>query len=446
MAIVQKTVFISYRRRNVPWALAIHQNLKVRGFDVFFDFMSIASGDFEQVITENIAARAHFLVLLTPSALDGCEKPGDWLRREIEMAVDTRRNIVPIMLEGFDFGAPESVKYLTGKLENLQHYNGLRLPADYFEEGMTRLCERYLNVPREAVIHPLSQPVEREVNRQQAAAAQKPIVTQTELTAQEWFERGFLAVEINEQIRCYNEAIQRDPKYADAYNNRGNSYANLRQHERAIQNFDKAIQINPEFAEAYANRGNGYAELSQHERAIQDFDKAIEINSVLAGAYSNRGYSYAAIGQHERAFADFDKAIEIDPEYATAYSNRGYNYAIVGQHERAVQDYNKAIEIDPEFVIAYSNRGYSYASLGQHECAIQDYDTAIQINPEYTNSYYNKACSFGLQGKAEDTVVWLREALIRDRDEFYEIGKTDADFDLIRGEKVFKALMDEFEC
>jgi hypothetical protein len=46
---VEKTVFISYRRTNVPWAVAVFQHLTYHGFDVFFDFMGIASGDFERV-------------------------------------------------------------------------------------------------------------------------------------------------------------------------------------------------------------------------------------------------------------------------------------------------------------------------------------------------------------------------------------------------------------
>ena len=69
---IEKTVFISYRRANVPWALAIFQNLTNHGYDVFFDYNGIASGDFERVIIDNIVSRAHFLVLLTPSALDRC--------------------------------------------------------------------------------------------------------------------------------------------------------------------------------------------------------------------------------------------------------------------------------------------------------------------------------------------------------------------------------------
>jgi TIR domain-containing protein len=98
---IEKTVFISYRRKNAPWALAIFQDLTHHGYDVFFDYHGIASGDFERVILGNIKARAHFLVVLTPSALERCDEPADWLRREIETALDIQRNIVPLMLEGF---------------------------------------------------------------------------------------------------------------------------------------------------------------------------------------------------------------------------------------------------------------------------------------------------------------------------------------------------------
>jgi TIR domain len=42
---VEKTVFLSYRRTNFPWALNIYQNLTQHGYDVFFDYSGIASGD-----------------------------------------------------------------------------------------------------------------------------------------------------------------------------------------------------------------------------------------------------------------------------------------------------------------------------------------------------------------------------------------------------------------
>src|SRR4051794_16237870 len=149
---IEKTVFISYRRTNIPWALAIFQNLTQHGYDVFFDYNGIASGDFERVILGNIVARAHFLVLLTPSALARCRNTGDWLRREIETALESKRNVVPLMLEGFDFGSPQIANHLSGKLSALKGYNGLSVPPEYFAAAMERLRTKYLSVPLRAVL------------------------------------------------------------------------------------------------------------------------------------------------------------------------------------------------------------------------------------------------------------------------------------------------------
>lgn len=145
---IEKTVFISYRRTNFPWALAIYQDLTYHGYDVFLDYKSIPSGDFEQVIVENIKSRAHFIVILTPSAVERCNEPDDWLRRELEIALDNKRNIIPLRLESFDFGSPETLKALTGKLASLSKYQAPSVSAEYFDEAMARLrSNNYLNRP-----------------------------------------------------------------------------------------------------------------------------------------------------------------------------------------------------------------------------------------------------------------------------------------------------------
>jgi len=145
MGRIEKTVFISYRRTNLPWALFVYQNLTMHGFDVFFDYQSIDSGNFESVILDNIRARAHFIIILTPSALENCNKTGDWLRREIETAIDENRNIIPFMVDNFDFGSQAVKNALTGKLKILSTYNGLPVHNAYVFEAMERLRNRFLN-------------------------------------------------------------------------------------------------------------------------------------------------------------------------------------------------------------------------------------------------------------------------------------------------------------
>jgi tetratricopeptide (TPR) repeat protein len=248
---IEKTVFISYRRTNAPWALAIFQDLKYNGYDAFFDFQGIASGDFERVILENVRARAHFLILLTPSALERCGERGDWLRREIETEMDTRRNVVPLMLDNFDFTAPSIVSQLTGQLAALKDYNGLHVPADYFPEAMGRLRERFLNVPLEAVLHPASASARQAAKAQQAAATAAPAVAQEELTAQGWFEKGFEAADWDEQVRCYTEAIRLKPDYADAYINRGTARSDKGDFDGALTDCGEALRLKPDSAIAY---------------------------------------------------------------------------------------------------------------------------------------------------------------------------------------------------
>ncbi|MBV7326671.1 tetratricopeptide repeat protein [Chloroflexi bacterium TSY] len=46
------------------------------------------------------------------------------------------------------------------------------------------------------------------------------------------------------------KVLELDPTNAAAYNNRGNRYAVLQQHERAIRDYDQAIQLNPDYATA----------------------------------------------------------------------------------------------------------------------------------------------------------------------------------------------------
>jgi len=170
MARIEKTVFISYRRTDVYTALAVYQDLTDKGYDVFFDYTSIPSGDFEQIIISNIRARAHFVLILTPTALDRCNEPGDWLRREIETAIDEKRNVIPLFFKGFKFGAPSVAEKLTGKLASINRYNGLNVHEDYFHAAMERLSSQFLNVPSSAVLHPISHDVQKAVKAEQIAA------------------------------------------------------------------------------------------------------------------------------------------------------------------------------------------------------------------------------------------------------------------------------------
>jgi len=325
MARIEKTVFISYRRTNYWAALAVYQNLHSNGFDAFFDYKSIPSGDFAQVITENVTSRAHFVIILSPSALERCNEPGDWLRREIETAIDYQRNIIPLMIEGFQFGSQTTLQALTGKLMGLKNYNAISIPVEYFDDAMNKLrSDRFLSRPLESVSHPVST-VTKQITEEQILAANKAEPVQEEqLTATEWFERAYVFNEdknFDEALRCYNEAIRLDPDLDIAYNNLGNLlYEHFKRYDDAEAAYRKAIELNPSDATAYSNLGNLLSEqFKRYHDAEAAYRKAIELNPLFRSAYYNLACLKSITGDIKSAFEFLEKASKLegfDPAWA----------------------------------------------------------------------------------------------------------------------------------
>ena len=53
--------------------------------------------------------------------------------------------------------------------------------------------------------------------------------------------------DFSDAIEDYTKAIELDPDYADAYNNRGYAYYLLEQYGKALNDYDKAIELDPNY-------------------------------------------------------------------------------------------------------------------------------------------------------------------------------------------------------
>ena len=124
--------------------------------------------------------------------------------------------------------------------------------------------------------------------------------------------RKFLDKNDNEEaIKLFNEAIELNPNYSEAYYDRGLAYFDLGQKERTIQDYSKAIELVPDNFFYYESRGECYQELKQYEKAIQDFSKAIELVPDNPRMYKRRSDCYQALGDEAKAQTDFKKAKEL---------------------------------------------------------------------------------------------------------------------------------------
>ena len=169
----QKTVFISYRRAiSKHLARSIYQDLKMNGWDVFLDVNTIDSGDFDRIILNQIGARAHFILIISPGSLERCANSDDWVLREIQEAVRLERNIVPIIEEGADFDhemgyLPADVRAIVSKK------NALPLHHFYFDAAVEMLRTRFLKTPEYITITTPPAAERVEVQRRMAALEAK---------------------------------------------------------------------------------------------------------------------------------------------------------------------------------------------------------------------------------------------------------------------------------
>ena len=106
------------------------------------------------------------------------------------------------------------------------------------------------------------------------------------------------------------------------YNIRGHVYyIDKGEIDRAIEDFNKAIELNPEFDIAYNNRGVACIGKGEFDRAIEDYSKAIELNQDYAEAYYNRGETWLCLEEWEKAKSDLTVAKDLGADIIVGFSH-----------------------------------------------------------------------------------------------------------------------------
>ena len=149
----------------------------------------------------------------------------------------------------------------------------------------------------------------------------------------------------DEIIEYFNERSYREIKVdPEIWNHVGFAYAIKEDWDNAIPAFERAISLDPRYAEAFFNRGEAY----------------------LVKAQKNRDQDLAML-----ASESFKKAIEMDPEYAPAYFSLGKIYRQMGDVDGAIYCWEKAVEFQSDFALALFYLGEAYLAKGDKTKALE---------------------------------------------------------------------------
>ena len=139
-------IFISYRRDGgFETAKYLYDNLTRDGYSVTFDIDTLRNGRFDEALLSRIDECKDFILVLSRGCFDrtldpNCPRENDWMRQELAHALATKKNVVPIMLDGFGgfpAGLPDDIK-------DVARFNGPSCVPEYIDSFYERLKAKFL--------------------------------------------------------------------------------------------------------------------------------------------------------------------------------------------------------------------------------------------------------------------------------------------------------------
>lgn len=163
-------------------------------------------------------------------------------------------------------------------------------------------------------------------------------------------------------------------------------------YENAIHFYTVAIEKNPKAAMSYYNRGIARDTANDLRGALDDFDKSIMYRTDYPESYYARGYVRSRMQMYSEAVNDYMKVIEYNPKHAEAYNNMGALKNECKDYEGAIKSFDKALEINGSFANAYFNRGIAKINSGDTEGACKDWKKASVLGNTYAYKFIEKHC------------------------------------------------------
>jgi tetratricopeptide (TPR) repeat protein len=184
-----------------------------------------------------------------------------------------------------------------------------------------------------------------------------------------------------EAANLFKEALQKDPKNAQAY--LGLAVVSADGFDsKALEYAAKALELDPKLVEAHELKANLLLEDSDHGKAFIEADEALKLSSEALDAMA----IHAAI----EALADrspdmwFEKIRQVNANYGEGYALVAHHLVLNRRYQDGIAFYRKAIEVDPRLWAARSQLGINLMRMGQEE------EPRKQLEMCYDNGYRNE--------------------------------------------------------
>ena len=185
---------------------------------------------------------------------------------------------------------------------------------------------------------------------------------------------------VRKGIELFEEALQKDPKYALAYTGLLDCYTYLNNPVEARKAAVKALELEPTLGEAHASLGF-FTFLYDWDwlKTEVEFKRAIDLSPNYAQAHHWYSIYLAHMGRHEEAIQEAQLAQQLDPLSLLMNQTAGMVLCLARQYDRAIEELRKVIDMDANYAAAHGTLGLVYARKGMCEQAIDEFATVASL-------------------------------------------------------------------
>jgi len=196
---------------------------------------------------------------------------------------------------------------------------------------------------------------------------------------------------IKKALPFFEQAIQKDPRFALAYAGMADTYvaaadafiAPREAFSKAKEAAQKAIELDDTLAEAHASLGLLHYHYDWDWAAAEkEFKRALILNPQSAWSYALYSQFLGGMGRVEEANEQGRHALELDPLSVTARWCLGWAFLSAGRSDEAIEELSKAMELEPTSAWARTFLGRAYLSKGMQQRAIEELETARRDGPD----------------------------------------------------------------
>jgi tetratricopeptide (TPR) repeat protein len=272
-------------------ARALFHALRAAGCDVFLgtDPIDLAQSE----------ARAYFLVVITPALIETLQDPDDPTVLEIDQAIRTRRDIIPLLANGFSFNST----FMPGAINVLRRYHGLTLTPESLPQTVETLMTARFT--REIFGKTLPVPEDQRAAAQARveAAAREPVPSDDALRAEVAFNRALAHARQDRAAKLadYDETLRLNPRHIFARYERAQERRRSGDDAGAFEDYDEALRQYPAYYHVVLSRAELHFARGAYANALADYDRGLALLPDNLLAITGKALTLHALGRADEA-------------------------------------------------------------------------------------------------------------------------------------------------